>query len=98
VWDVFTLDLEFHKFSVHKQQLIEFFDRIAEFSQDEHFKQYRSTLNAMSSVRELKDFDPLVAFLRSFYAQELQLLKSKHDGEAEGASKRGPMERVDFIS
>lgn len=69
IYPIFNLDIEFGKFKHKKEQIQKFLKLVEKF--DDSVKVYESELTLLKNQYDLNFFSPLIAFLKSYYQDEL---------------------------
>ena len=77
IYPIFNLDIEFGKFKQKKDQILKFLKKIVQF--DDSVRVYESELALLKNQHDLNFFSPLIAFLKSYYQEELQKLGEDED-------------------
>ena len=70
VWKIFSLDIEYGKLQAQKKSFYDFFDKLAELTNDNRGILYQEQIKSVTSLRELKNYMPLMNFYKSYYSKE----------------------------
>lgn len=91
VYHIFELDIEYGKFQIQKKIYEEFFSKLSEFGTDDKiFEHYKNQIFYTKSMRDLKDFVPLINFYKSYYQKELEQA-------IQNSGKKVPVQKKDLV-
>lgn len=82
VWRIFNLDQEYGKFTQQKNQVMQFFKNlqaIQESNQVAELANFILHLDYVKSKRELKNYECLIEFYKSYYKDEIEKASQKDE-------------------
>ena len=96
VYQIFEQDQAYGKFLAQRNQIVEFLDNLRKIVSDTDTQQsienYKYEALSIKSIRYLKEFQPLLDFYKSYFAQEL-----KSQETLETKTKKAPGQKPSSI-